>query len=92
MGESFLERVARKRRELEEAKVNEQISEVLWRAQMGEDYPRIIRLDRVNLNDAYELAGTMWPDGRTRIVAHPRTVINEAATIALMDRKDAARG
>lgn len=82
----------RARRAAEEAEaVNGQISEVLWRAQLGDDIPRIVRLDRINVGTAYELTGTLFPDDQTRCCVHPKTKLDEAATIAKMDRMDEER-
>lgn len=86
-----MDRLMRKRAAQEAEAVNGQISEVLWRAQLGEDIPRIVRLDRINVGTAYELTGTLFPDGRTRCCVNPKTKLDEAGTIAKMDRMDRER-
>ena len=90
-GEGWLERLARKRAAEEADAINGQISEVLWRAQLGGDVPRIIRLSLVNKGTAYELTGTLFPDGRTRCAVNTYEKVDEAGTIAKMDRMDEER-
>lgn len=87
----FIQRLAAKRAAEEADAINGQISEVLWNAQKGDDIPRIVRLSRVNRGTAYELAGTMFPDGRTRCVVNTHQKLDEAGTIAKMDRLDEER-
>jgi hypothetical protein len=86
-----MDRLARKRADQEAAAINAQISEVLWNAQKGDDIPRIVRLSRVNRGTAYELPGSMFPDGKTRCCVNTHERLNEAGTIAKMDRLDEER-
>lgn len=71
--------------------INQEISNVLWEAQTGREVPRIVRLTRVNMGTAYELVGTLFPDGKTRCAVNQYQRLDEAATIATMDEKDARR-
>lgn len=89
--QGFLARLAAKRAQEEADAINGQISEVLWRAQLGEEFPRIVRLSRVNKDTAYELTGTLFPDDKTRCVVNTFQKLDEAGTIAKMDREDEER-
>jgi len=80
-----------KREAAEAAALDTELSGILWSAQKGDEVPRIVRVPLVNRGRAYELSGAWFPDGKTRCAVNPRERVDEAATIAKMDRMDEER-
>lgn len=86
-----MERKRQERIEREQGTLDSALAEILFNAAKGDDVPRIVRVPLVNIHQAYELAGNLFPDDMTRCAVNPRAKVDEAATIAKMDRMDQER-
>lgn len=66
------------------------LSDILWRAQLEPSTtPRIVHERLVNRDYSYLLPGSMWPDGRARVIVNPRTFVDIPAVLRQLRTQDA---
>lgn len=76
--------------EREASDLDAALSDILWRAQLDPaGIPRIVHCALVNVGYSYLLPGSLWPDGRARLIVNPLEVLDVPGTLRTLRAEDA---